>query len=143
MQQDYYINLHRSTIIAGNLYSEISDLKSELYSDCVFDHRMSPFGVILKIEFHKPDNNFVFEIYLEGKYPFEPPRILCEVGFVEPSISDGRDILADILTEKWSPKISLRGLLEKLTEFVSKKFNREEILNLGKFHLRGPMSLTT
>ena len=41
-----------------------------------------------------------FDLYLEGKYPFQAPKLLCETVTSFPSASDGRDLLPEILKHK-------------------------------------------
>ena len=65
--------------------------------------RTSPFGIIIRISYEKKilySKDIEFDLYLEGKYPFQPPRLLCESVFAFPSVSDGRDLLPEILKQK-------------------------------------------
>ncbi|CAG9335565.1 unnamed protein product [Blepharisma stoltei] len=151
MEMDHFTNVQSRKILDGIAHSEINSIIVPEFS-IVLTSRMTPFGVILRTEIPKNAINayqnigsIVFEIHLEGKYPYQPPKILCETIFSYPSISDGRDLLAEILETSWSPKVKISDLIKKIPKFVEKlsKTNILRHLNIGKFHLGHPMHLTS
>ena len=110
--------------------------------------RTSPFGIIIRISYEKKilySKDIEFDLYLEGKYPFQPPRLLCESVFAFPSVSDGRDLLPEILKQKWTPSITSTDIINLIPGFFINDLlpNQAELQNrdFGKFHLGSPYSL--
>ena len=65
--------------------------------------RQTLFGVIVRVVYAKDlvyDKELQFDLYLEGKYPFQAPKLLFESVISFPSVSDGRDLLSEILKQK-------------------------------------------
>jgi ubiquitin-protein ligase len=130
----------------GTLHSEIQMLSS--LSNVKTNPRKSPFGLIIRIVFPKPllhSSDIVFDLYLEGKFPFQSPKLLSESQFAFPSVSDGRDLLSVILPQKWTPSITSAEIISLLPSFVkSTLLSVQEDLphrDFGKFHLGSPYSL--
>lgn len=88
-----------------------------------------------------------FDIHLEGKYPFQSPKLLCETVIGYPSVADGRDLLHDVTNRKWTPNITALEIIRALPMFVANLVNltgqKIQTLELGKFHLGYPMYLET
>jgi ubiquitin-protein ligase len=55
--------------------------------------------------------NFVFDVLLDHKFPFQQPQIMCRTNFSSPPINDGRDLFNDILKSEWK-------IAKKLYEIV-------------------------
>jgi ubiquitin-protein ligase len=46
------------------------------------------------------------------KYPFQPPLVFCKTKIGSPSISDGRDILKELIpTTEWNPKYTIHQII--------------------------------
>jgi ubiquitin-protein ligase len=56
---------------------------------------------IAKTALSVPTNieTFNFDILLRDKFPFQPPLIMTKTRFSNPSLADGRDILAHLLPD--------------------------------------------
>ncbi|OMJ88015.1 hypothetical protein SteCoe_10175 [Stentor coeruleus] len=110
--------------------------------------RRTPFGVIIRIIYSKytlHNKEIQFDLYLEGKYPFQAPRLLCESVFSFPSVSDGRDLLGEILKQKWTPSITSADIINMIPDFFKNTLLplQKELQNkdFGKFHLGSPYHL--
>jgi hypothetical protein len=81
----------------------------------------------------------IFDLYLEGKYPFQPPKLVCESVFAFPSVSDGRDLVNEILKQKWTPSITSADLISSIPNFFQLNLLRSQgeisVKDYGKFHL--------
>ncbi|CAG9320361.1 unnamed protein product [Blepharisma stoltei] len=104
----------------------------------------SRFGHIIRVELHDklltgiPYESVVFEIYLEGKFPFQPPRVICETNFGFPSVSDGRDLLLNITKKKWAPSITSLDIINALPAYIAElhqKYLLGTQTEVGTFHL--------
>ncbi|OMJ73347.1 hypothetical protein SteCoe_27974 [Stentor coeruleus] len=112
--------------------------------------RQTPFGVIVRIVYSKEilqNKEIQFDLYLEGKYPFQPPKLMCESIFSSPSISDGRDLINEILKQKWTPSITSADIIGLIPNFFTTVLSsaHQDLPNkdLGKFHLGSPYYLET
>lgn len=112
--------------------------------------RQTPFGVIVRIVYSKEVlqiKDIQFDLYLEGKYPFQPPKLICESIFSTPSISDGRDLINEILKQKWTPSITSADIIGLIPNFFTKVLAsiHQELPNkdFGIFHLGSPYYLET
>lgn len=90
-------------------------------------------------------SEIIFDLYLEGKYPFQPPKLVCESIFAFPSVSDGRDLTSEILKQKWTPSITSADLISLIPGFFQSNLlkNQSEISvkDYGRFHLGSPYYL--
>ena len=106
----------------------------------------SNFGKIIYLDYKKKlfKNILVdpvkLEIHIEGKYPFQAPKVLLAsiTGF--PSLADGRNLLQNIIKRSWSEDIPIVEIANAFPQFLN-----ESHLNLtvGRFHLGQCMSLKT
>ncbi|OMJ69621.1 hypothetical protein SteCoe_32600 [Stentor coeruleus] len=110
--------------------------------------RHTPFGVIIKVIYSKytiHNKEIQFDLYLEGKYPFQAPRLLCESVFSFPSVSDGRDLLGEILKQKWTPSITSADIINMIPDFFKNillPLQKDlQYKDFGKFHLGNPYHL--
>ena len=110
--------------------------------------RKAPFSIIVRIIFlpnHLGPKEVHFDLYLEGKYPFQSPKLYCESVDSFPSVSDGRDLIEELLQSRWSPSITCSDIINKIPEFYSSCIlPNQEILfsiNFGKYHLGSPYLL--
>jgi Ubiquitin-conjugating enzyme len=88
-----------------------------------------------------------FDLYLEGKYPFQAPKLLFESVISFPSAADGRDMLSEILKQKWTPSITSADIIGLIPHFFANVLSKiqSELQNkdFGKFHLGNPYYLET
>jgi hypothetical protein len=85
----------------------------------------------------------VFEIYIEGKFPFQAPKILAKTDFTAPSLADGRDLIPNLLKSAWNPSITLIDIVNALPRFASDcadLVSINDIWDLGAFHLGHPLT---
>ena len=110
--------------------------------------RSTAFGIVITVEINKRE----FDIHLEGKYPFQPPKLLSRSVTDFPSISDGRDLLQDVIQRNWTPNITAHEIITHLPRFlviliqeeVTQKITSETPnVEFGTFHLGHPMYLDT
>lgn len=81
-----------------------------------------------------------FVVFVESKFPFSFPRIYCQSAFTRnPTLSDGRDYLEDIIQRPWSPSVLLVEIISHIPAFIEsvKKTNNDkaQLMALGKYHL--------
>lgn len=55
-------------------------------------------------------------MHLSSKYPAVPPRVVCTTMTPFPSISDGRDLLSQIL--EWNPSLNCANIIESVPGFL-------------------------
>ena len=82
-------------------------------------------------------HKFVFDIFLDDKFPFQQPQILCRTDFsVQPS-TDGRDIFQEILKSDWKIANKLYEIVQYIPEFIQEVIIEEEesMKVIGRFHL--------
>jgi hypothetical protein len=86
-----------------------------------------------------------FDLYLEGKYPFQSPKLFCETVSGFPSVADGRDLIEELLSTRWSPSITCADIVGQIPKFYQESIlkNQPELFNknYGKFHLGSPYLL--
>ena len=130
----------------GNLNLEIKIL-STLPSIKIFP-RKAPFGLIIRIIFipnQQISSELHFDLYLEGKYPFQSPKLMCESVCSFPSVSDGRDLIEELLSTRWSPSITCADIVSMIPKFYLETIRKHESelfnKNFGKFHLGAPYLL--
>ena len=96
-----------------------------------------------RIQSEDVNADIVYQIFVEGKFPFQAPKILVKTSFTNPSISDGRDLLPTILKTQWNPSITMIDLINNLPKFTDDCIalvGANEIFDLGIFHLGHPMA---
>jgi len=96
----------------------------------------SPFGIIIKVT---TPQKVTFSLHLEGRFPFQSPKVLCDTVTSFPSFADGRDLLYSVIKSKWSPSITTLDLIQALPEFLEETKSSD----VGEFHLGHPMLLDT
>lgn len=107
----------------GRGYAELQ-LLSQLPPSFKVTHTESPFGMTLRVEITKDllpgleIDSVSFDVLLEGSYPFQAPKVLCNTSFIRPSLADGRDLLRDIIDAQWSPSLTMNQMIPQLPAFV-------------------------
>lgn len=89
--------------------------------------------------------NVVFEVHLEGKFPFAPPILCCLTHFTRPTIADGRDLLQQVIRAGWSPSYTISAIVNELPKLVRSCVAKGPrcALDVGAFPLETPLSLST
>ena len=112
--------------------------------------RQTPFGVIVRATYAKDmlsPKETSFDLYMEGKYPFQAPKLLSETVSSFPSVSDGRDLLPEILKQKWTPSITSSEIIGMIPAFYTNTLLpvQADLQNqdFGRFHLGGPYYMET
>lgn len=87
----------------------------------------------------------VFEVHLEGKFPFAPPILCCLTHFTRPTIADGRDLLHQVIRAGWSPSYTISAIVNELPKLVRACVAKGPrcALEVGVFPLETPLSLST
>jgi Ubiquitin-conjugating enzyme len=127
--------------------------KGEVYAELLFISNVPgyiittqkiPIGLEILVE----HNSVLFRLILSSKYPFISPTISCDTITTFPSISDGRDLLLEILTEDWSPIVSLYEIITSIPSFLQKNKLNNRFCDsdsfcetIGKFNLCVPVRL--
>jgi ubiquitin-protein ligase len=136
----------------GPIYSELQ-LLANLPSSFSVIHTKTPFGLVLSVELQAdvafPERESTrFEILLEGSYPFQAPKVLCKSPLARPSLSDGRDVLKEVINTQWSPSLTMNQLIVQLPAFVVSSTQAKlanlplsQLSDIGTFHLGHPMQL--
>jgi hypothetical protein len=116
----------------------------------------SPFGLVIKVTLSvdlvpAAEESVTFDVHLEGKFPFQAPKLYCRTSFTKPSIADGRDLLKDVVKINWTPSLTVSELINRLPEFVVSPTQNDTVaslstldpLDIGQFHLGRPIHLET
>lgn len=59
-----------------------------------------------------------FQLLLFPHFPLQAPRLTCTSHFTQPSLADGRDLLACVLRKPWTAATSLIEVVAGLPDFV-------------------------
>jgi hypothetical protein len=78
------------------------------------------------------------EIHLDGKYPFQAPRVILTTKLPFPSLADGRNLLDWIIKKPWAEDITVLEIANLFPQFLSENHNNP---SAGKFHLGQCMNL--
>ena len=76
----------------------------------------------------------MFLIVLDPSKPEVPLNILTKSNFCTPSLMDGRDLLKEICPN-WTPKITLKELIDGMIPFLGKVVNAKGYKFYGTFHI--------
>ena len=68
--------------------------------------------------FHIATESVNFQLLLSPHFPLQAPRLTCTSHFTQPSLADGRDLLACVLRKPWTAAISLTEVVAGLPDFV-------------------------
>ena len=71
------------------------------------------------------------EVHLEGKFPFQPPRILLSTTTSFPSLSDGRNLLANIIKKPWAEDITVLEIANLFPSFFTENHHNPGIGNFS------------
>lgn len=95
--------------------------------------------------------NINYEIELTKNYPSQQPKVFCITKvinylnqFCEPSISDYRDLLEQVLRKKWNDKLNLISIVQRLPKFTAaflKSMFEGNVHFIGKYYLAERYSL--
>jgi ubiquitin-protein ligase len=93
-------------------------------------------GVLPQLEISKTalsvastTETFNFDILLRDKFPFQPPLIMTKTRFSNPSLADGRDLLAHLLPgdqREWRPSMNLYEIIQQIPVFVSSIIEKDK-----------------
>ena len=108
--------------------------KKEYQIDIIIPHS------IIDPSIYNEDITFVLIINSDN-FPYNPPKLLCTTQYCFPQYSDGRDILEEVLGEKWNENIKLITLLPLIPDFIKKVFMDGNLLYIGKYYLGGKYDL--
>ena len=89
---------------------------------------------------YNEDITFVIIINSDN-FPYNPPKLLCITQYCFPQYSDGRDILEEVLGEKWNENSKLVNLLPLIPDFIKKVFMDGNLIYIGKYYLGGKYDL--
>ena len=117
----------------------------------VYEQVKIPNGLIIKMIIAKiayQDSEKIQEaeidvdLYMDGKFPFSPPKIILRTHYTTPSLADGRDVLGDVMQKQWTPSITVVDLIRLIPNFIriSANFDSAQLQQTGIFHLGMPMS---
>ena len=84
------------------------------------------------------NNDILFVLHITHNFPTNPPRLFClsSLSHLGIEICDGKDLLEDILCNKWENQISLKEIILELPKFIKKILkNKDNKLIFGKFIL--------
>lgn len=122
-------------------------------AEYTFARRETPFGLIVTVELSRrlyeeaarQLGDVVFEVHLEGKFPFAPPVLCCVTHFTRPTIADGRDLLQHVIRSTWSPSYTISSLVSELPGLVRSCATQGPrcALEMGTYPLEAPLSLST
>ena len=112
----------------------ISKQKKEYQIDIIIPHS------IIDPSIYNEDITFVLIINSDN-FPYNPPKLLCTTQYCFPQYSDGRDILEEVIGERWNENIKLVNLLPLIPDFIKKVFMDGNLIYIGKYYLGGKYDL--
>ena len=75
-------------------------------------------GHYFQLQMSGRTENISFQLLLSPRFPLQAPRLTCSSHFTQPSIADGRDLLASVLGKPWTAGTSLTEVAAALPDFV-------------------------
>ena len=78
------------------------------------------------------------EVHLEGKFPFQAPKVFLSTVFSFPSLADGRNLLQSIIKKPWAEDITVLEIANLFPSFMNENFSK---LDVGGFQLSQCVSL--
>ena len=78
------------------------------------------------------------EVHLEGKFPFQAPKVFLATVFSFPSLADGRNLLQNIIKRPWTEDITVLDIANLFPQFLNENFLK---IDVGVFHLGQCVSL--
>jgi hypothetical protein len=100
--------------------------------------RDTNFGKIILLDYKKKffkgfdHDSIKLEVHLEGKYPFQQPKVILSTSTVFPSLADGRNLLSHIIKKAWSEECTVLEIANLFPGFLNENFNNP---GTGRFHL--------
>ncbi|KRW98546.1 Ubiquitin-conjugating enzyme/RWD-like protein [Pseudocohnilembus persalinus] len=82
------------------------------------------------------DQFLLFQITVSQQYPIKGVRLYSKTFVKHPNISDGRDILQDVLTKKWNNITEIVEIIEKIPQFINLIYPKIQDLTLQKYFLK-------
>ena len=84
--------------------------------------------------------NISFLLLIKNNHPFNAPSLFCLTRFSSPEISDGRDLLKEIVDKNWYQEpIPIKEIISKLPLFVRKIAEKcsknEDFYSIGNYYL--------
>lgn len=149
--EQYTYEIQRKRLDKGNYYSEVQMLE-HVSPFITTSFKKTNFGIVIKAELKEnlliglPFNTINYDVHLEGKFPFQSPKVFCDTICGFPSLADGRDLLSDIVKRKWTPSITSLDILNALPAYTTEMYQKcQEGLQseIGHFHLGHPLQLDT
>ena len=80
------------------------------------------------------------EVHIEGKFPFQAPKVILSTITGFPSLADGRNLLQGIIKKPWSEDIPVVEIANGFPQFFNENSGNYSV---GRFHLGQCMSLKT
>ena len=134
-----------------NYSSEIKDLSTlEENNIKVSVETLTGFKNAIKINIDKSlinsnlidkDEEILFLLLIKYNHPISPPYLFCLTKFSVPELSDGRDLLEEVLKKPWSIKKRniLKKIINKIPNFINnylQNFSEQKDLRIiGKYYL--------
>ena len=104
------------------------------------------FGKIVFLDYKKKlfknvsQDSVKLEIHIEGKFPFQAPKVILSTITGFPSLADGRNLLQGIIKKPWSEDIPVAEIANWFPQFFNENSGNYSV---GRFHLGQCMSLKT
>ena len=136
MEEQIRIEYELSQLKNNNLGIMITSIKQkkEYQIDIIIPHSL------IDPSIYNEEITFVLVINSDT-FPYSPPKLFCTTQYCFPQYSDGRDILEEVLGEKWNENIKLITLLPLIPDFIKKVFMDGNLLYIGKYYLGGKYDL--
>lgn len=81
-------------------------------------------------------DKFVFDVFLDQRYPFQPPQIYARTPFSKPPLNDGRDLFSDIMRSEWRVIKKIHQIVQYIPDFIDEVIETEDEMKVfGTFHL--------
>lgn len=141
--ESYTDEMLRKRIFKGIPYLEVKlldKLKRGISKSC----KETNFGTVVFLDYKKKFfkgiqcDSIKLEVHLEGKYPFQAPKVILSTPTTFPSLADGRNLLQNIIKKSWSEDVTVLEIASLFPAFLSENHSNP---SAGRFHLGQCMSL--
>ena len=95
---------------------------------------------LIKQNYIEIKDNLEFIFYIKKNHPISPPHLYCISKFIYPEIADPRDLLEEVIEEKWGTNkkyYHLKTIIKKIPQFIIDYIEdiQTQHFYIGKYYL--------
>ena len=130
MDEEYQLEEELSEISTGYPDLQVKTTKSK--KDLLIEYTIPK--RLINSAIYNNDITFIISLCID-KFPYSSPKLFCVSQFCFPHFADGRDILEEVLTDKWNEQCNVKLIIENTPSFIEKCFSQSDQIYIGKYYL--------